>query len=118
MSTRFQQHRLRLVSVAVGAALGFTSLSPQPAVAQESGGLEEIVVSARFREENLQDTPLAITAFTGENMEVRNLTDVTQLDSFSPNTIIQPLGAGWGSTAAAFIRGVGLGDNSLSFEPG
>ena len=40
------------------------------------------------------------------------------LDTFSPNTIIQPLGAGWGSTAAAFIRGIGLGDNSLSFEPG
>jgi iron complex outermembrane receptor protein len=51
-------------------------------------------------------------------MEVRNLTDVTMIDTFSPNTIIQPLGAGWGSTAAAFIRGIGLGDNSLSFEPG
>ncbi len=35
-----------------------------------------------------------------------------------PSTIIQPLGAGWGATMAAFIRGVGLGDNILSFEPG
>ena len=32
--------------------------------------------------------------------------------------MIQPLGAGWGATMAAFIRGVGLGDNILSFEPG
>ena len=88
-----------------------------PLLAQD-GGLEEIVVSARFREENLQETPLAITAFSGENLEARNLTDVTMIDTFSPNTIIQPLGAGWGSTAAAFIRGIGLGDNSLSFEPG
>ncbi len=35
-----------------------------------------------------------------------------------PNAVIQPLGAGWGATLAAFIRGVGLGDNILSFEPG
>ena len=87
-------------------------------MAQQQGGLEEIIVTARFREENLQQTPLAITAFSGENLEARNLTDVTQIDTFSPNTIIPPLGAGWGSTAAAFIRGIGLGDNSLSFEPG
>ena len=99
-------------------AAGMAAVLPQ-AVAQEGDrGLEEILVTARFREENLQETPLAITAFTGEIMEARNLTDVTQLDAFSPNTIIQPLGAGWGSTAAAFIRGIGLGDNSLSFEPG
>ena len=100
-------------SLSAVGALGSNS----PALAQQDG-LEEIVVSARFREENLQQTPLAITAFTGENLEARNLTDVTMLDTFSPNTIIQPLGAGWGSTAAAFIRGIGLGDNSLSFEPG
>ena len=37
---------------------------------------------------------------------------------FVPNAVIQPLGAGWGATMAAFIRGVGLGDNILSFEPG
>ena len=104
-----------------GMALGLVTcaiaLGSVPAIAQ-TGGLEEIVVSARFREENLQKTPLAITAFTGASMEERNLTDVTQLDAFSPNTVIQPLGAGWGATEAAFIRGVGLGDNSLSFEPG
>jgi iron complex outermembrane receptor protein len=105
---------------AVGALGTNAPAIAQQAQAQEAQqqGLEEIVVTARFREENLQQTPLAITAFTGENLEVRNLTDVTMLDTFSPNTIIQPLGAGWGSTAAAFIRGIGLGDNSLSFEPG
>ena len=108
-------------ALAICTALGFgtgTLTAYAPAARAQQSGLEEIVVSARFREENLQETPLAITAFTGENMESRNLTDVTMLDTFSPNTIIQPLGAGWGSTAAAFIRGVGLGDNSLSFEPG
>ncbi len=90
------------------------------AQAQQNGdeGLEEVVVTAQFREERLQETPIAISAFTAENMEVRGLQNVTDLDAFVPNTVIQPLGAGWGATMAAFIRGVGLGDNILSFEPG
>jgi iron complex outermembrane receptor protein len=84
----------------------------------DSKRIEEVVVSARFREENVQNTPLAITAITGDAMDARGWTDVTNLDDFAPNTVIAPLGAGWGSTAAAFIRGIGLGDNSLSYEPG
>ncbi|MEP7246044.1 MAG: TonB-dependent receptor [Gammaproteobacteria bacterium] len=75
-------------------------------------------MSAQFREEKLQTTPIAISAFTAENMESRGISSVTDLDAFVPNAVIQPLGAGWGATMAAFIRGVGLGDNILSFEPG
>jgi len=116
MSMKSRSQRLPRWCAGAGLAAGALAASA-PVIAQQ-GGLEEIIVTARFREENLQQTPLAITAFTGENMEARNLTDVTMLDSFSPNTVIAPLGAGWGSTMAAFIRGVGLGDNSLSFEPG
>jgi len=116
MSINEGNRRVQRWCAGIGLAAGTLALHA-PVTAQQ-GGLEEITVTARFREENLQQTPLAITAFSGENMEARNLTDVTQIDTFSPNTIIQPLGAGWGSTAAAFIRGIGLGDNSLSFEPG
>jgi len=93
-------------------------LGAVPALAQEAGSLEEVVVSAQYREERLQETPLSISAFTAENLEARNLSDVTQLDAMVPNAVISPLGAGYGSTIAAFIRGIGLGDNSLSFEPG
>jgi iron complex outermembrane receptor protein len=88
------------------------------AAAAEDTVLEEVVVTAQFREEKLQETPIAITAFTAENLEIRGISNVTDLDQFTPNTVIQPLGAGWGATLAAFIRGVGLGDNILSFEPG
>jgi iron complex outermembrane receptor protein len=96
------------------AVLGTTVLHAQ----DEEGRLEEVVVSAQFREERLQNTPIAITAFTEENLEARGVASVTELDAFVPNAVIQPLGAGWGATMAAFIRGVGLGDNILSFEPG
>ncbi|HEU4624784.1 MAG TPA: TonB-dependent receptor [Steroidobacteraceae bacterium] len=100
---------------------GAPALLATPAFAadpDQGGGLEEVVVSAQFREEKLQSTPIAISAFTAENLEVRGIDTVTDLDAFVPNAVIQPLGAGWGATMAAFIRGVGLGDNILSFEPG
>ncbi len=80
--------------------------------------LEEVVVTAQFRQEKLQTTPIAITAITAAGLEQRNFTNVTDIGNIVPNTVIQPLGAGWGATMAAFIRGVGLGDNILSFEPG
>ena len=100
----------------LGAAIASSLCLPASLLAQEA--LEEIVVTARFREENLQQTPLAITAITGDMLESRGATSTLDLDAFVPNAVIAPLGAGWGSTAAAFIRGIGLGDNSLSFEPG
>src|SRR5690348_7987056 len=77
-----------------------------PAGAMAQDVLEEIVVTARFREENLQKTPLAITAFTGEMLETRGATSTLDIDAYVPNAVIAPLGAGWGSTAAAFIRGI------------
>ncbi|MGF7170688.1 iron complex outermembrane receptor protein [Sphingobium xanthum] len=79
---------------------------------------EEIVVTAQFRREKLQDTPLSITAISSTSLEQRSINSVSQLSAGVPNVNIQPLGAGWGSSLAIFIRGVGLNDNSLSFEPG
>jgi iron complex outermembrane recepter protein len=104
------------LAVAGFLVAGFTGTAA--AATDDNNALDEIVVTAQFREEKLQETPIAITAFTAENMEARGISNVTDLDQFTPNTVIQPLGAGWGATLAAFIRGVGLGDNILSFEPG
>jgi iron complex outermembrane receptor protein len=101
------------------AALFAAAAFSTAAIAQQREGvLEEVLVTAQFREERLQTTPLAITAMTAETIEARSLSNSLDLDAFVPNAVIQPLGAGWGSTMAAFIRGVGLGDNILSFEPG
>ena len=55
-----------------------------PALAQDasegSGGLEEVVVSAQYREERLQDTPLSISAFTAENLQKTYGGKLTLLD--------------------------------------
>src|SRR3954470_7276795 len=107
-----------MIRTTVSALIAVSFVSSVVAAEGDEGALEEVVVSAQFRETRLQDTPIAITAFTAENLEVRGIDNVTDLDAFVPNAVIQPLGAGWGATMAAFVRGVGLGDNILSFEPG
>jgi len=63
------------------------SSAPYAVLAQEpadSGQLEEITVSARFRDESLQQTPLAVTAITGESLELRNVTNVVDIGKYSP----------------------------------
>ena len=108
-----------LVGGLIAMAPAAAEAAPAPAAADASGTtLGEVVVTAQFRETKLQQTPLAITAITGQAIRDRGETNVTDLARTVPNTVIGPLGSGWGSTEAAFIRGIGLGDNILSFEPG
>jgi len=49
--------------------------------------LEEIVVTAQKREEGLQDTPIAVTAFTNAALENKNIENIAQLADFTPNFI-------------------------------
>jgi iron complex outermembrane receptor protein len=88
-----------------------------PVIAQESG-LEEIVVTAQFREENLQETPIAITAITGEDIAVRGFTDAYEIGYAVPNASLRPAQAAFGNTMTAYIRGIGQNDFDFAFEPG
>lgn len=47
--------------------------------------ISKVVVTARKTEEDLQDTPIAISAFTGADLEVRNTLDLTALSGVVPN---------------------------------
>ena len=80
--------------------------------------LEEVVVTARYREEKLQDTPLAITALTAEDMQVRGFTSSYEIAYTVPNASFRPAQAAFGNTMTAFIRGIGQNDFDFAFEPG
>lgn len=85
----------------------------------ESGGLEEIVVTAQRRESSLQDTPIAVTALSSAAMEARGIKNVGNLENFAPNIQInQGRSDGGGSTAAITIRGVGQNDPQFPNDPG
>ena len=59
---------------------------------QATGGafaIEEIVVTARRREESLQDTPVAVTAFTADEMDLRGALNIDDLARATPNVLIE-----------------------------
>ena len=115
-----------VVALTVGVALTIPgTFATHSAAAAEQGAsaanadpIGEVIVSARFRKENLQNTPLAITALTGTQLAVKSAGDVIDIGKWSPNVTIDHLGAGWGPTLAASIRGIGLGDFKAVYEPG
>ena len=78
---------------------------------------EEIVVTSRFREEPLQQIPLAISAITGDVLAASNATNLIDVGRWAPNVTIDHLGSGWGPTLAANIRGLGFGDFKATSEP-
>ncbi len=79
--------------------------------------LENVVVTARRVEESLQETPVAVTAFSRMDLERRGIEDVTDLDGFVPNLQVYATG-GSSSAATAFIRGIGQNNRLYAFEPG
>ena len=107
---------LRAFTITLGALVLFGGLTP-PAVAQQ-GKLEEIVVTARYRQEQLQQTPLAITALTAQDLQVRGFTDAYQIGYTVPNASLRPAQAAFGNTMTAYIRGIGQYDFDPAFEPG
>lgn len=102
------------VSVACLAAIGAL---PSVSSAAEGALLEEIVVTARRRAENIQDVPVAVSAFDTESLERRGIKDITELQQQLPNTTLQ-VSRGTNSTLTAYIRGIGQQDPLWGFEPG
>jgi iron complex outermembrane receptor protein len=80
-------------------------------------GLEEVTVTARRREESLQDVPIAVSAFSAEYIENVGAPDITWLQQSTPNLTLQ-VARGSNSTLIAFIRGIGQQDPLWGFEPG
>jgi len=84
-----------------------------------SSGLQEIIVTAQRRSENLQDVPITVTAFNEEALESRGITDLGQIAEFAPSLEIHSTNrpGGGGSAIAAYIRGVGTGDYNFPTDP-
>lgn len=88
----------------------------------ESGSryaIEEITVSARKVEEGLQDAPLAVSAFSAQDLDNRGAIDVTDVAAAAPNVHFQTGGATSGMSAAptVFIRGIGQSDFNINNDP-
>ncbi len=87
------------------------------AIAQESSQavLEEVTVTARQIEENLQDVPVAVTVLSGEQISGTFLQNLADVGPYAPNVNI---GVVPGFNAASIaIRGVSTGDIPSTFDP-
>lgn len=104
-----------MVAMSCGAAIGEQSNKQQN---NDEFTLDEITVTAQFQETNLQETPLAITAITGETLELQDIQTVADLGLVVPNANIRAQGNAMGPNAQIGLRGVGQYDFIPAFEPG
>ncbi len=107
-----------------GSCLAGLAVISQPALAQEEapqsnrGGMTEIVVTARYVEESIQDTPIAITAQTEEQLEAANVTNIGTLGAVVPNLQTTPGAQQSSGTPIISLRGVQQGaSSSLAVPP-
>ena len=114
--------RLRNTSgiILLGSMVAMTLLltQPQEAVAAEGDAIdeaiEEVIVTARRREERLSEVPMAITALTAKSMELSGIQTIMDVGREVPNLNITRFGVGNTSHAAISIRGLGVRCGSTS----
>jgi iron complex outermembrane recepter protein len=123
MSTISNHKSMFRAALAVSASLGALCVGA-PAFAQDAAkpadeaGANDIVVTAQFRKEKLQDTPIAITAISGATLEARSQTNVVDVARQAPSVDIKDLGGAFGPSLSVSIRGVGQSDFDPALEPG
>lgn len=129
----FQGHfgrarRILLAAIALALAAGTAATgraqdaptgnpTDSSAASANSGQLETVVVTSRYTAENVQSTPIALTALTTQDLTDRNLTNVTDLEAAVPNLFTHPGDAAEGTTPTITMRGVTAGDYNFTFEP-
>jgi iron complex outermembrane receptor protein len=127
-SAAVSPRQMLLAGVACLAIIASPALAQVPGGGAEAGAPDsqdqgadtnaDIVVTAQFRAQSVQNTPIAITAINSELLEARGQASVTDIASQAPNVTLRPATATFGPSIQAFIRGVGQYDSGYASEPG
>ncbi len=102
----------RAIFAILGTAGAAATLGPRAMAADATAagstsiGLEEVVVTAQRRTENLQDVPITIQATSGQQLQQLNVTTVNELLKYTPNVTFSSNGPGMGNI---FMRGLSYG---------
>ncbi len=105
-----------LMSLSIVAVPAWAAAAAAPTA--DAPALEEVVVTAQFRQQSLQTTPIAITAITAQQIDDHNALSLTDLNGLAPNVTLTKGTNTNGPSAQAFIRGVGQSDGHPGLEPG
>lgn len=87
-----------------------------PAMAQDDGGLEEIVVTAQRKSESLQDTPISIVAFSTTTLENKGISGLSDLQTQVPNLQLTPFPNN-ATSPRVYIRGIGNNSDHHTQDP-
>lgn len=106
---------LHLLSCTAFASTALLAAGSNQASAQEQSqkvtlSLEEVLVTARRREENLMDTPVSISAFSASDMKAQQIDQVDQVANATPGLVFQRQAGNNNHTSRIFIRGIGQAD--------
>lgn len=101
----------------VTLAIAGISASFIPAAFAAEATLEEVIVTARKMEESMQDVSVAVTAFSGQQIDNLVMRDIREIEGLVPNLVIDTLGSVAPSSASIYIRGVGTQEVERSFDP-
>ena len=111
----------RLVKTALLAGAAWSAFSTfamaQDAAPQNESSVDEVIVTARRRDEALKDVPVAVSALSETRLQETGADNITALQQQTPNATVQ-VARGSNSTLISFIRGVGQQDPLWGFEPG
>lgn len=111
----------KCVASAIAVAIASCGTAASIASAADAGGDEiaEIVITAQFRSQNLQEAPLAITAVDAALLEARGQSTIESVAQSAPSVQFSAGGQGGGAqTAVVMIRGIGQTDFQFPNEPG
>ena len=111
MKYRNRKNVVLAAAVAAASTVGFTG----PAGAQEQMLIEEVVVTARKREESLQRVPMAVSAFSERQLQAAQVNNIVDLERMSPNITLTETGGLQAGSVAVFMRGIG---NDPGFDQG
>src|SRR5690606_4614591 len=121
MTLKLSRYPLQAAPLLIGALLPLAALAEVPAQSplhqavlnQRAAQIEEVVVSARRRDENLQQVPIAVSALTGDQLEREGTFSAIQLTQKVPSTVITGFNP---RNASISIRGLGLAASNDGLE--
>jgi iron complex outermembrane receptor protein len=118
--SQIAQSRRWLIGLGVAMGLvvsseGWGQAAKARPVSKGAVEIEEITVTAQKREENIQETPISVTALSAGQLENWNVTNIVDLGLVSPNRHIQP-NAGSPSSTTISMRGLQQSDPESAFQ--
>ena len=103
-----------ILLAATAGSLATPALAQDAPQAGASGGLEEIIVTARKRNESVQDIPVSVTALSTQQIRRQDISSLEKLSAKLPELVITK--SSNGSGASLSIRGIGSNFSSIGIE--